>query len=125
MSEKPRPFARMLTSMLLLFLTAVALYILLPLYWHNIPEIIKHLLLVLCAVMCIHIIEYAYFWKDIFGQIKSLLEETLHPTNQLINSNRTLIEKFLCTSNQLIGTAAICGLTNIYCSRKDTKNDHI
>ena len=122
MSEKPRPFARMLIACFF-FLTAVALYILIPLYWHDIPEIVKHLLLVLCAVMCIHIIEYAYFWKDIFGQIKSLLEETLHPTNQLIDSNRTLIEKFLRTSNQLIGTAAICGLTNIYCSRKDTKDD--
>lgn len=123
MSEKPRPFARMLIACLF-FLTAVALYILLPLYWHNVPEIFKHLLLVLCAVMCIHIIEYAYFWKDIFGQINSLLEDALRPTNQLINSNRTLIEKSLRTSSQLISTAAICGLTNIYCSRKDAK-DHI
>jgi hypothetical protein len=123
MSGKPRPFARMLTACFL-FLAAVALYILLPLYWHNIPEIIKHLLLVLCAVMCVHIIEYAFFWWEIFGQIKNILEETIRPTNQLINSNRTLIEKSLRTSNQLIGTAAICGLTNIYCSRKDTK-DHI
>ncbi|GJQ59428.1 MAG: hypothetical protein D8M57_09775 [Candidatus Scalindua sp. AMX11] len=123
MSEKPRPFARMLTACLL-FLAAVALYILLPRYWHDIPEIIKHLLLVLCAVMCVHIIEYAFFWWEIFGQIKSILEEALHPTNQLINSNRILIEKSLRTSNQLISTAAICGLTNIYSSRKDTK-DHI
>ncbi len=123
MSEKPRPFARMLIACFF-FLAAVALYILLPRYWHEIPDIIKHLLLVLCAVMCIHIIEYAYFWKDIFGQINSLLEDALRPTNQLINSNRALIEKSLRTSSQLISTAAICGLTNIYCSRKDTK-DHI
>ncbi len=123
MSEKPRPFARMFISCFF-FLTAVALYILLPLYWHNIPEIIKHLLLVLCAVMCVHIIEYAFFWWEIFGQIKNILEETIRPTNQLINSNRTLIEKSLRTSNQLIGTAAICGLTNKYCYSKDTK-DHI
>ncbi len=122
MGDKHRPFFRMSIAGIL-FLTAVSLYILLPRYWYNIPEIIKHLLLVLSAVMCIHIMEYAFFWWEIFGHIKSILKETLHPTNQLINDNRASIEKLLYTSNQLIGTAAICGLTNIYCSRKNTKDD--
>ena len=104
-----------------LFLTTVALYILLPRYWHNIPEIVKHLLLVLSAIMCIHIIEYAFFWWEIFGHLKGIFKEALSPTNQLINDNRTSIEKFLTTSNQLIGSAANCGLTNIYGSRKDAQ----
>lgn len=120
MSEKPRPFARML-MVCLLFLITVSLYILLPRYWHDIPETVKHLFLVLSALMCIHIIEYAFFWWEIFGHMKSIFTETLYPTNKLINDNRALIEKSLCSSNQLIGTAAVCGLTDIYYSRKDTK----
>ncbi|KHE92028.1 MAG: hypothetical protein K8F52_03610 [Candidatus Scalindua rubra] len=122
MSEERRPFARMLTACFF-FLAVVALYILLPRYWHNVPEIIKHLLLVLCAVLCIHIIEYAFFWWEIFGHMKNIFTETLSPTHKLINDNRTLIEKTLCSSNQIICGAAVCGLTDIYYSRKDTKND--
>jgi hypothetical protein len=72
--------------------------------------------------MCIHLIEYAFFWWEIFGHMRGIFKETLYTTNQLINDNRTSLEKFLYTSNQLIGTAAICGLTNIYCSRKDAKD---
>ena len=123
MSEKPRPFARM-SMVCLLFLITVSLYVLLPRYWHDIPETVKHLFLVLSALMCIHIIEYAFFWWEIFGHMKSIFTETLYPTNKLINDNRALIEKSLCSSNQLIGTAAVCGLTDIYYSRKDTK-EHI
>lgn len=121
MGDKPRPFVRMSIAGSL-FLTAVTLYILLPRYWHNIPEAIKHLLLVLSAVMCIHIMDYAFFWVEIFGHIKSILKESLHPTNQLINDHRASMEKLLYTANQLAGTAASCGLTNIYCSRNDTKD---
>lgn len=123
MSEKPRPFVRML-MVCILFLITVSLYVLLPRYWHDIPETVKHLFLVLSALMCIHIIEYAFFWWEIFGHIKSIFTETLNPTNKLINDNRALIEKSLCSSNQLFGTAAVCGLTDIYYSRNDTK-EHI
>ena len=122
MNEKPRPFVRMLI-VCIFFLATVMLYILLPRYWHNIPEIVKHLLLVLSAIMCIHIIEYAFFWWEIFGHMKGIFKEALSPTNQLINNNRAIIEKFFCSSNHIIGTAAGCGLTNIYYSRKDTKDD--
>jgi hypothetical protein len=121
-SERPKPFARMLI-VCILFLIMVSLYILLPRYWHNIPETVKHLFLVLSALMCIHIIEYAFFWWEIFGHMKGIFKETLNPTNQLINDNRATIEKLLYTSNQLIGTAAVCGLTNIYYCRMDTKDD--
>lgn len=122
MSEMPRPFVRMLIACFF-FLATVTLYILLPRYWHNVPEIIKHLLLILSAIMCIHIIEYAFFWWEIYGHMKSILKETLLSTNQLINDNRTSIEKLLCSSNKLIDTAITCGLTNIYCSRNDAKGD--
>lgn len=122
MSERPRPFARMLIACFF-FVTAVALNILLPRYWHNIPEIVKHLLLVFSAIMCVHIMEYAYLWWEIFGHIRIILKETLQATHQLIDDNRNAIEKSLQTTNQLIGTASTCGLTNIYCSRKDVKGD--
>ncbi|MCF6148113.1 MAG: hypothetical protein E3K37_05585 [Candidatus Kuenenia sp.] len=122
MSEKPRPFIRMLIACLLFFIT-VTLYTLLPRYWHNIPEIIKHLLLVFSAIMCIHLMEYAFFWWEIFGHMKNIIQETLLPTNQLINENRNQLENFFHTSNQLTGTAATCGLVNIYVSRKDIKHD--
>ena len=122
MSEKRRPFVRMLI-VCIFFLVTVTFYVLLPRYWHNIPEIIKHLLLVLSAIMCIHIIEYAFFWWEIFGHMKDIFEEALLPTDQLINNNRAIIEEFICSSNQIIATAASCGLTNIYDSRKDTKDD--
>lgn len=121
MSERPRPFARMLI-VCVLFLVTVSLYILLPRYWHNIPETVKHLFLVLSALMCLHIIEYAFFWWEIFGHMKDIFKETLFSTNQLINDNRTSIEKFLCASNQLIDTAAVCGLKNIYYSRENAKD---
>ena len=122
MNEKPRPIFRILISCFF-FLITVILYILLPRYWHDIPEIIKHLLLILSAIMCIHLIEYAFFWWEIFGHMKDIFKETLCTTNKLIDDNRASIEKFLYTSNQLVGTAAICGLTNIYCSRNDAKGD--
>ncbi len=122
MSEKPRPFARMLIACLF-FITAVTLNILLPRYWHNTPEIVKHLLLVFSAIMCVHIMEYAYLWWEIFGHIRNILKETLQATHQLIDENRNSLEKSLQTTNQLIGTASACGLTNIYCSRKDVKGD--
>ncbi len=122
MSEKPRPFARMLIACFF-FISAVSLNILLPRYWHNTPEIIKHLLLVFSAIMCVHIMEYAYLWWEIFGHIRNILKETLQATHQLIEDNRNSIEKSLQTANQLIGTASACGLTNIYCSRKDVKGD--
>lgn len=105
------------------FFTAVTLNILLPRYWHNIPEIVKHLLLIFSAIMCVHILEYAYLWWEIFGHIRSILKETLQATHQLIDNNRSSLEKFLQTSNRLISSAATCGLTNIYCSRKDVKGD--
>src|SRR5574341_1754547 len=109
-SEKPRPFVRMLIAGFF-FLTAVALNILLPRYWHNIPEIVKHLLLIFSAIMCVHILEYAYLWWEIFGHIRSILKETLQATHQLIDNNRNSLEKSLKTTNQLIGSAATCGLT--------------
>ena len=55
--------------------------------------------------------------------MKDIFEEALLPTDQLINNNRAIIEEFICSSNQIIATAASCGLTNIYDSRKDTKDD--
>ncbi len=122
MNERPRPFVRMLIAAFF-FLTAVALNILLPRYWHNIPEIVKHLLLIFSAIMCVHILEYAYLWWEIFGHIKSILKETLQATHQLIDDNRSSLEKSLQTTNRLIGSATTCGLTNIYCSRKDVKGD--
>jgi len=67
--------------------------------------------------------EYAYLWWEIFGHIRSILQETLQATHQLIDDNRNSLEKSLQTSNQLIGTASACGLTNIYSSRKDVKGD--
>jgi hypothetical protein len=73
--------------------------------------------------MCIHIIEYAFFWWEIYGHMKSILKDTLLSTNQLINDNRNSIEKLLCSSNKLIDTSITCGLTNIYCSRNDAKGD--
>src|SRR5574337_659953 len=114
MSERPRPFVRMVIACFF-FLAAVTLNILLPCYWHNIPEIIKHLLLVFSAIMCVHIMEYAYLWWEIFGHIRSILKETLQATHKLIDTNRSSLEKFLQTSNQLISSAGTCGLTNIYC----------
>lgn len=105
------------------FLTAVTLNILLPRYWHNIPKIVKHLLLIFSAIMCVHILEYAYLWWEIFGHIRCILKETLQATHQLIDNNRSSLEKFLHSSNRLISAAATCGLTNIYCSRKDVKGD--
>ena len=122
MNNRSRPFVRMVIACIF-FLIAVTLNILLPRYWHNIPEIIKHLLLVFSAIMCVHIMEYAYLWWEIFGHIRSILQETLQATHQLIDDNRNSIEKSLQTSNQLIGTASACGLTNIYSSRKDVKGD--
>ncbi|MEK7852968.1 MAG: hypothetical protein AAB243_04140 [Planctomycetota bacterium] len=122
MKERSRPFVRM-TIACLFFLTAVALNILLPRYWHNIPEIVKHLLLLFSAIMCVHMIEYAYLWWEIFGHIKSILKETLQATHQLIDDNKSSLEKSLQTTNRLIGSATTCGLTNIYCSRKDVKGD--
>ncbi len=122
MSERPRPFVRMLIAGFF-FLAAVTLNILLPRYWHNIPEIVKHLLLIFSAIMCVHILEYAYLWWEIFGHIRSILKETLQATHQLIDNNRGSLEKFLQTSNRLISSAATCGLTHIYFSRKDVKGD--
>jgi hypothetical protein len=122
MKDRSRPFVRMVIACIF-FLIAVTLNVLLPRYWHNIPEIIKHLLLVFSAIMCVHIMEYAYLWWEIFGHIRSILQETLQATHQLIDDNRNSIEKSLQTANQLIGTASTCGLTNIYCSRKDVKGD--
>lgn len=122
MSERPRPFVRMVIACVF-FISAVTLNILLPRYWHNTPEIVKHLLLVFSAIMCVHIMEYAYLWWEIFGHIRTILKETLLATHQLIDENRNSLEKSLQTTNQLIGTASACGLTNIYCSRKDVKGD--
>jgi len=122
MNDRSRPFVRMVIACIF-FLIAVTLNILLPRYWHNIPEIIKHLLLVFSAIMCVHIMEYAYLWWEIFGHIRSILQETLQATHQLIDDNRNSIEKSLQTTNRLVGSAATCGLTNIYCSRKDVKGD--
>ena len=122
MKNRSRPFVRMVIACIF-FLIAVTLNILLPRYWHNIPEIIKHLLLVFSAIMCVHIMEYAYLWWEIFGHIRSILQETLQATHQLIDDNRNSIEKSLQTSSQLNGTASACGLTNIYSSRKDVKGD--
>lgn len=122
MNERPRPFVRMLIAGFF-FLAAVTLNILLPRYWHSIPEIVKHLLLIFSAIMCVHILEYAYLWWEIFGHIRSILKETLQATHQLIDNNRSSLEKFLQTSNRLICAAATCGLTNIYYSRKDVKGD--
>src|SRR3989337_135342 len=122
MNDRSRPFVRMVIACIFCRI-AVSLNVLLPRYWHNIPEIIKHLLLVFSAIMCVHIMEYAYLWWEIFGHIRSILQETLQATHQLIDDNRNSIEKSLQTSNQLIGTASACGLTNIYSSRKDVKGD--
>ncbi|OOP57668.1 MAG: hypothetical protein AYP45_02100 [Candidatus Brocadia carolinensis] len=122
MNERPRPFVRMVVACLFFFV-AVAMNILLPRYWHNIPEIVKHLLLVFSAIMCVHIMEYAYLWWEIFGHIRNILKETLQATHQLIDDNRDSLEKSLQHTNRLIGSAALCGLTNIYCSRKDVKGD--
>lgn len=58
-------------------LSAVTPNILLPRYWHNMPEIVKHLLLVSSARMYVHITEYAYLWLEIFGHIRSILKETI------------------------------------------------
>lgn len=107
----------------LFFFIAVTLNIFLPRYWHNIPEIVKHLLLVFSAIMCVHIMEYAYLWWEIFGHIRSILKETLQATHQLIDDNRSALEKSLQTTNRLIGSATSIGLTNVYCSRKDVKGD--
>ncbi|MBI5307145.1 MAG: phosphatidylserine/phosphatidylglycerophosphate/cardiolipin synthase family protein [Planctomycetes bacterium] len=68
-------------------------------------------------------IEYAYLWWEIFGHIQSILKETLQATHQLIDDNRCSLEKSLQTTNQLIRSATTCGLTNIYCSRKEVKGD--
>ena len=122
MKERSRPFVRM-TIACLFFLTAVALNILLPRYWHNIPEIVKHLLLLFSAIMCVHIMEYAYMWYEIFGHIRSILKETLQTTHQLIDDNRSALEKSLQSTNKLAESAATCGLSNVYCSRKDVKSD--
>ncbi len=122
MNERPRPFIRMVIACLFFFI-AVTMNILLPRYWHNIPEIVKHLLLVFSAIMCVHIMEYAYLWWEIFGHIRNILKETLQATHQLIDDNRNSLEKSLQHTNRLIGSAALCGLTNIYCSRKDVKGD--
>ncbi len=122
MNERSRPFIRMVIACLFFFI-AVAMNILLPRYWHNIPEIVKHLLLVFSAIMCVHIMEYAYLWWEIFGHLRSILKETLQATHQLIDDNRNSLEKSLQHTNRLIGSAALCGLTNIYCSRKDVKGD--
>ncbi|TVM00509.1 MAG: hypothetical protein CV087_14195 [Candidatus Brocadia sp. WS118] len=122
MNERPRPFIRMVIACLFFFI-AVTMNILLPRYWHNIPEIVKHLLLVFSAIMCVHIMEYAYLWWEIFAHIRSILKETLQATHQLIDDNRNSLEKSLQHTNRLIGSAALCGLTNIYCSRKDVKSD--
>lgn len=122
MNERPRPFVRMLIAGFF-FLAAVTLNILLPRYWHSIPEIVKHLLLIFSAIMCVHILEYAYLWWEIFGHIRSILKETLQATHQLIDDNKNSLEKSLQTTNRLIGSATTCGLTNIYCSRKDVKGD--
>jgi hypothetical protein len=122
MSEKPKPFVRLVTACFF-FLIAILLNILLPLYWHNTPEIIKHLLLVFSAIMCVHIIEYTYLWWEIFGHIKTILKETLQATHQLIDDNKRSLEKSLHTANQLIGSASLCGLTNIYRSRKEIKGE--
>lgn len=122
MREIPRPFIRMVIACFF-FLSAVTLNILLPRYWQNIPEIVKHLLLVFSAIMCVHIMEYAYLWWEIFGHIRSILKETLQATHQLIDDNKSSLEKSLQTTNRLIGSAATCGLTNIYCSRKDVRGE--
>src|SRR5574337_376232 len=122
MSARPKPFVRMIIACLF-FLTAVTLNILLPRYWHNIPEIVKHLLLIFSAIMCVHIMEYAYLWWEIFGHIRHIMEDTLQATHQLIDTNRNSLENFLQTTNQLMGSATSCGLTNIYCSRKVVKRD--
>jgi len=122
MSDKHRPFARMLIACFL-FVFAVALNIFLPRYWRDIPEIVKHLLLMFSAIMCVHIIEYAYLWWEIFGHIKGILQETLQATNQLIDDNRGSLERVLQDTNRLIRSAANCGLTDIYDCRKDVKSD--
>ena len=122
MSERPKPLIRMAIACFF-FLIAVTLNILLPRYWHNIPEVVKHLLLLFSAIMCVHLIEYAYLWWEIFGHIRSILKETLQATHQLIDDNRNSLENSLQTTNRLIGSATTCGLTNIYCSRKDVKGD--
>ncbi len=122
MSEKPRPFARMLVACSF-FVFAVALNILLPRYWHDTPEVVKHLLLMFSAIMCVHIMEYAYLWWEIFGHIKSILQETLQATNQLIDDNRDSLEKVLQNTHRLVLSAVNSGLTDIYSSRKDIKSD--
>lgn len=122
MSKKPRPFLRMIIAGIF-FLAAVTLNVLLPRYWQNIPEIVKHLLLVFSAIMCVHLMEYAYLWWEIFGHMRDILEDTLQATHRLIDGNRNALEKSLQTFNQLIGKAARCGLINLYCSRKDVKDD--
>lgn len=120
--ERSRPFVQMSIACLF-FLTAVALNILLPRYRHNIPEIVKHLLLLFSAIMCVHIMEYAYMWYEIFGHIRSILKETLQTAHQLIDDNRSALEKSLQSTNKLAESAATCGLSNVYSSRKDVKGD--
>lgn len=80
MSDRPRPFARMLIACFF-FVSAVTLNILLPRYWHNTPEIVKHLLLVFSAIMCVHIMEYAYLWWEIFDQ--KLYSDFTHACDRL------------------------------------------
>lgn len=109
MKERSRPLVRM-TIACLFFLTAVALNILLPRYWHNIPEIVKHRLLLFSAIMCVHMIEYAYLWWEIFGHIKSILKETLQATHQLIDALRssaifrTLLESATHEAAKIVNT---------------------
>lgn len=99
MSERPRAFAWMLIACLF-FISAVSLNILLPCYWHNTPEIVKHLLLVFSAIMCVHIMEYAYLWWEIFGHIRNILKETLQDSAVF----RTLLESTAHEAAKLINT---------------------
>lgn len=92
-----------------LFLIIVVVYIFVPPLLSEIPheylELIKHLLLILSAMLGVHFLERAFLWKDIAERNKHSLEEILNP------------------AIELLGSAKKCGLEMLYVDRSTVRED--
>ncbi|MHC1728593.1 MAG: hypothetical protein AB9866_21755 [Syntrophobacteraceae bacterium] len=109
MSEEKNGLVKKTIITGLAFLGLVALYIfgpsLIPFLPDKYLELIKHLLLLLCAMLGVHFLERTFLWKDIAKWNKESLKDILNPAIELLGA-----------SNQ-------CGLDMIYVDRTNLKEE--
>lgn len=87
------------------FIILIVANIALPYLWSIIPdpELIRHLLITLSAVVGVHLLDRVWLWKD------------------MAEWNTNSLRKIIESSNQLISGASKCGIKNIYYSRQDAQ----